>query len=178
MINLKHCTMDHIVYVDTRAREMEDLVMGIKSMIIRGASGRKLPHGRVNEGDILYFINNNGECEVKARGVVSSVLNTEKLTVEESFEMIIRNQDRLQLPDKQFEKLAGKRYLVLIGLNEIEEVKPFSRHFQVIGVISQFVPFAETWENKTHRYQNITISNSGYAVAVSMDSVLELISVP
>ena len=125
MINLNHCTMDHIVYVDTRAREMEDLVMGIKSMIIRGASGRKLPHGRVNEGDILYFINNNGECEVKARGVVSSVLNTEKLTVEESFEMIIRNQDRLQLPDKQFEKLAGKRYLVLIGLNEIEVVKPF-----------------------------------------------------
>jgi hypothetical protein len=125
MINLKHCTMDHIVYVDTRAREMEDLVMGIKSMIIRGASGRKLPHGRVNEGDILYFVNNNGECEVKARGVVSSVLNTEKLTVEESFETIIRHQDKLQLPDKQFEKIAGKRYLVLIGLNEIEEVKPF-----------------------------------------------------
>jgi hypothetical protein len=117
--------MDHIVYVDTRAREMEDLVMGIKSMIIRGASGRKLPHGRVNEGDILYFVNNNGECEVKARGVVSSVLNTEKLTVEESFETIIRHQDKLQLPDKQFEKIAGKRYLVLIGLNEIEEVKPF-----------------------------------------------------
>ena len=117
--------MDHIVIVDTRAKEIEDLVKGIKSMIIRGASGRKLPHGRVNEGDILYFVNNNGECEVKARGVVSSVLNTEKLTVEESFEMIIRNQDRLQLPDRQFEKLAGKRYLVLIGLNEIEEVKPF-----------------------------------------------------
>lgn len=117
--------MDHIVYVDIRSREMEDLVNGIRTMIIRGASGRKMPHGRVNEGDILYFVNNNGECEVKARGVVSSVLNTKKLTVEESFETIIRHQDRLQLPDKQFEKLAGKRYLVLIGLNDIEEVKPF-----------------------------------------------------
>ena len=125
MINLKHCTMDHIVYVDTKAREMEDLVNGIKSMIIRGASGRKFPHGIVNEGDILYFVNNNGEGEVKARGAVSSVLNSEKLTVEESFETIIRHQDKLQLPDKQFEKIAGKRYLVLIGLNEIEEVKPF-----------------------------------------------------
>jgi len=117
--------MDHIVIVDTRAKEIEDLVKGIKSMIIRGSSGRKLPHGRVNEGDILYFVNNNGEGEVKARGAVSSVLNSEKLTVEESFETIIRHQDKLQLPDKQFEKIAGKRYLVLIGLNEIEEVKPF-----------------------------------------------------
>ena len=117
--------MDHVVYLDIKAREMENLVKGNKSMIIRGATERKLPHGRVNEGDVLYFVNNNGEGEVKARGVVSSVLNSDKLTVEESFETIIRNQDKLQLPDKQFEKLAGKRYLVLIGLDGIEEVKPF-----------------------------------------------------
>jgi hypothetical protein len=94
-------------------------------MIIRGAAGRKLPHGSVNEGDILYFINNNGEGIVKARGVVSSVYNSDKLSFEESFETIIRNQDKLQLPDKQFEKWAGKRYLVLIGLDDIQEVKPF-----------------------------------------------------
>jgi hypothetical protein len=125
MINLKLFDMDHVVFLDTKAREMENLVKGNKSMIIRGAAGRKLPHGRVNEGDVLYFVNNNGESEVKARGVVASVLNSEKLTVEESFETIIRNQDKLQLPDKQFERLAGKRYLVLIGLDEIEEVRPF-----------------------------------------------------
>jgi hypothetical protein len=118
--------MDHVVYVDAKAGEMEDLVTGIKSMIIRGAEGRKLPHGRVNQGDTLYFIKNNGEGKVKARGVVTSVINSEKLTVEESFETIIRYQDRLQLPDKQFDRIAGKRYLVLIGIDDIEEVQPFS----------------------------------------------------
>ena len=117
--------MDHVVYLDAKANELENLVKGNKSMIIRGASGRKLPHGRVIEGDILYFINNNGEGEVKARGIVSYVLNSDKLSEEESFETIIRNQDKLQLPDEQFEKWAGKRYLVLIGLDDIEEVKPF-----------------------------------------------------
>jgi hypothetical protein len=94
-------------------------------MIIRGASGRKLPHGRVNEGDILYFINNNGEGEVKAMGIVRSVLNSDRLSIEESYETIIRNQDKLQLPDKQFEKFAGKRYLVLIGLDKIKVIDPF-----------------------------------------------------
>lgn len=59
---------------------------------------------------------------------------------------------------------------------EVEEVDPFKRHFQVIGVVSQFVPFAETWVNVTHKYQNHTISNSGYTIAVPMDPVLELIS--
>jgi V8-like Glu-specific endopeptidase len=47
--------------------------------------------------------------------------------------------------------------------------------FTVIGVVSQFVPFAELWENKTNRYTNINISNSGYAVVVPIDKVLELI---
>lgn len=117
--------MDHVVYLDAKARELENLVKGNKSMILRGANGRKLPHGRVNEGDILYFINNNGEGEVKARGIVSYVYNSDELSVEESFETIIRNQDKLQLPDKQFDRWAGKRYLVLIGLNDIMEIKPF-----------------------------------------------------
>jgi hypothetical protein len=107
------------------AKEMENLVNGIKSMIIRGAKEYNIPQGRVNEGDVLYFVNNNGESEVRARGVVCYVLNCEKLTVEESFETIIRHQDRLQLPDEQFDKVAGKSYLVLIGLTEVEEVKPF-----------------------------------------------------
>lgn len=117
--------MDHVVYLDAKAKELENLVMGNKSMILRAASGRKLPHGSVNEGDVLYFINNNGEREIKARGVVSSVINYVELSKEESFETIIRNQDKLQLPDEQFEKLAGKSHLVLIGLDDIEKVKPF-----------------------------------------------------
>jgi len=47
-------------------------------------------------------------------------------------------------------------------------------NFRVIGVITAFVPFAETWENKTQGYSTISISNSGYSVAVPMDKVLEL----
>jgi hypothetical protein len=117
--------MDHVVYLDAKSNELENLISGNKSMIVRGAEGRKIPHGRVNVGDILYFINDSGERQVKARGVVSSVLNSDELSIEESFETIIRNQDKLQLPDKQFEKLAGKRYLVLIGLDDIAEIEPF-----------------------------------------------------
>jgi hypothetical protein len=125
MVTLKHKVMDHIVFLEAGAQELLNLVNGNKSMIIRGSAGRNVPYGRVREGDILYFLNNNGEGEVKAKGVVSSVLNSEKLTVEESFETIIRYQDKLQLPDAQFERFAGKSYLVLIGLDDIEEVEPF-----------------------------------------------------
>jgi hypothetical protein len=118
--------MDHIVYLNTKAGELKNLIAGNKSMIIRAAEGRRLPYGRVSRGDTLFFINNNGEGKIKAKGIVSSVLNSGKLTIEESFETIIRNQDRLQLPDDQFERIAGKRYLVIIGVSDIQEIVPLS----------------------------------------------------
>ena len=57
--------MDHVVYLDAGAKELENLVNGNKAMILRGADERKLPHGNVNEGDMLYFINNNGKKKLK-----------------------------------------------------------------------------------------------------------------
>ena len=48
--------MDHVVYVDAKANELEQLLAGSKRMIVRGAAGRKLPHGRVHAGDTLYLI--------------------------------------------------------------------------------------------------------------------------
>lgn len=56
---------------------------------------------------------------------------------------------------------------------EVEE-DGFVKKFRIIGVVSQFVPVAETWRNMTHSYNNINISNSGYAIAIPMDFVLDL----
>jgi hypothetical protein len=123
--------MDHLVILDTAANEMEDLLKGAKSMIIRGSNVKGIPYGMVSEGDILYFVNNNNPGEVKARGVVSSVYNSYGMTEEESYELIIRNQDKLCLPDVIFYKWAGKRYLVLIELTDIEKVNSF--HIDLTG---------------------------------------------
>lgn len=135
--------MDHIVYLDSYSNELEDLIKGIKSMIIRGAEGRKLPFGKVNEGDILYFISKKWEGNVKARGIVTSVYSSDKLSEEESFETIIRNQDKLQLPDEQFEKLAGKKCLVLITLTNIEEIEPFQIDMSNFTNMDDWLPVGE-----------------------------------
>ena len=58
---------------------------------------------------------------------------------------------------------------------EVEVLSPGSFSYRIIGVVTQFVPFAEIWENKTQKYSNVQLSNSGYGVAVPMDMVLELL---
>jgi hypothetical protein len=58
---------------------------------------------------------------------------------------------------------------------EVEEER-LGAKFRIIGVVSQFVPVAETWLNMTHGYSNMNISNSGYAIAIPMDFVLDITS--
>lgn len=136
----KENTMDHVVYLDAKAGELEKILSGEKTMIIRGATGRKLPYGRVGESDILYFINNNAEGMVKASAVVSSVFNSEKMEEAESIALVKSQQDKLQLSDKQFEKWAGKRYIVLIGLKDAKAIKPFMIDKSSYGNMDDWLP--------------------------------------
>lgn len=118
--------MDHVVYLDAQAKELENLLSGKKTMIIRGATGRKLPHGRVHAGDLLYFINNNAEGMVRAKAKVKSAFHSEKMTEEESCTLVEKNQPKLGLTEKQVKRWAGKRYIVLIEVVDVKEVSPFA----------------------------------------------------
>jgi len=58
---------------------------------------------------------------------------------------------------------------------EVERVSATKISFKVIGLVSESVPLAETWVNKTYGYGYYTFSNSGYTVLVPIDKILELI---
>ncbi len=132
--------MDHIVYLDAKAKELDSLLEGKKSMIIRGAAGRKMPYGRVNPGNELYFINNNAEGVVKARAKVQLVVNSDKLSKEESVALVEANQDKLKLTTGQFKRWAGKRYIVLIEVSELEELEPFPIDKSDYGNMDDWLP--------------------------------------
>jgi hypothetical protein len=117
--------MDHVVYVDHKAEELEKLISGKKTLVIRGAMGRKFPYGRVNMGDVLFFIRNNGEGLVRARATVDSVFNSERMTPGESRRLVDEHLEDLQLSDAQYKRWAGKRYLVLISVFKVEELEAF-----------------------------------------------------
>jgi hypothetical protein len=87
--------------------------------------GRKLPYGRVNKSNLLYFIENNGDGQVKAKAVVDEVFNSEKLTKEESEEVVKKYQNKLLLGTNLMKRFAGKRFIVLISIKEFQEIPAF-----------------------------------------------------
>lgn len=57
---------------------------------------------------------------------------------------------------------------------QISQLGPLTEA-KVIGIVSQYVPFTETWVNTTMNYSDVQVHNSGYSIAEPMDAVLELI---
>ena len=47
--------MIHLVYLDNKEKVLEKIMSGKKTMIIRGAAGRKIPHSRVFNDEVLYL---------------------------------------------------------------------------------------------------------------------------
>jgi hypothetical protein len=117
--------MDHVVYLDAKAGELEKLLSEGKTAIIRGAAGRKMPYGRVQEGDMLYFLENDGSGQIKARATVASVFNSDKMDPESSAALVEHHQQNLQLSPAQTKRWAGKRYIVLIEVSNPEVLEPF-----------------------------------------------------
>lgn len=131
---------DHVVFLDTAAKELDKIIAGNKTAILRGAMGRKMPYGRVFPDDTLYFIQNNGEALVRAKATVKAVFNSPKLSQEGSSKMLEENSDKLNLEPKQFNRFKGKRYLVVVEISNPEILSPFPVDKSNYGNMDDWLP--------------------------------------
>jgi len=114
--------MVHLVYCDDKEKVLEKILDGTKIMIVRGAAGRKIPHSRVFEGELLYFMK-KGTKKISAMATVVSVQNYVKLTEEESRKVLADIQSKLNLSEKQIERWR-KRCLCLVEFKNVTPIEP------------------------------------------------------
>jgi len=132
--------MDHVVYLDYKAKELKNLVSGAKTMIIRGAMGRKFPYGKLQKDEVLYFIENKGDGMVKAKAIVADVYNSEQLSKEESIQLVEKYLDKLLLDSGMLKRFSGKRYIVLITLKDFKELEAFKIDRSAYGNMDDWLP--------------------------------------
>ena len=114
--------MVHLVYCDDKEKVLEKILAGSKTMIIRGAAGRKIPHSRVFEGEALYFMK-KGSGEISAKAVVREAQNYVKLSDREIDDILDKNQDKLDLSAAQ-KKRWHKKSLCLVEFSGVETIGP------------------------------------------------------
>lgn len=120
--------MVHLVYCDNTGKKgekvLDKILTGTKTMVVRGAAGRKIPHSRVFEGEQLYFME-KGSAEITATAVVKAVQNYVKLSDEEITKILADNQSKLNLSDKQKVRWH-KKCLCLVEFEDAHEIVPLA----------------------------------------------------
>lgn len=124
--------MVHLVYCDNAGKKgvrvLDKIIAGTKTMVVRGAAGRKIPHSRVFEGERLYFIE-KGSASITATAIVKSVQNYVKLSEEEITRILSENSGKLNLTDKQMVRWH-KKCLCLVEFENVEEITPIAFEHQ------------------------------------------------
>lgn len=118
--------MVHLVYCDNVGklgeRVLDKIITEVKTMVVRGAAGRKIPHSRVFEGETLYFME-KGTAKISACASVKSVQNYMRLTEDEIVQTLNDNQSKLALTDKQRVRWH-KKYLCLVEFENVQKIEP------------------------------------------------------
>ncbi|NLX47517.1 MAG: hypothetical protein GXY70_05050 [Euryarchaeota archaeon] len=135
--------MDHIVYLDKPAGALEAMRLGKKTMVGRAYNGRRSPYGKVKVGDMLYFTENDGQQIIYGRGRVTEVFDSPKLTHEESEALLERHRRDLWLSERQFLRMAGKRYLVLVTVDGFQEVPLFRFTRRDFHTLDDWIPVSD-----------------------------------
>ncbi len=117
---------EHLVYLDSKAKELEKLIKTEKTMIIRGASGKKSPlGGRAKINDIIYFVETGGNMMVTHKGIISNVVESYKMNPEESIAFIKKYDGQLNLSKEQYDRWSIKKCLAVYEIINIEMIEPF-----------------------------------------------------
>ena len=120
--------MVHLAYCDNAGKKgekvLDKILAGTKTMVVRGAAGRKIPHSRVFEGERLYFME-KGSARITATAVVKAVQNYVKLSDEEITKTLADNQSKLNLSDKQ-KAHWHKKCLCLVEFENVKEISPLA----------------------------------------------------
>lgn len=118
--------MVHLVYCDNVGKKgervLDKIMVGTKTMVVRGAAGRKIPHSRVFDDEKLFFME-KGSGVITACATVKSVHNFVKLSEEEIIQVFDEYQPKLNLSEKQRVRWS-KKFLCLVEFENVKAIEP------------------------------------------------------
>jgi hypothetical protein len=114
--------MNHLVYLDARAGELEKILSGVKTMLVKEFDPAQTIALYVNPGDSLYFLRDQDDSAVRVKASVVRVLNFTKTFEEDPLDTLKEMQPKLQLTEDQFNFWAGKEYIQLVEFEAAQKI--------------------------------------------------------
>ncbi len=132
--------MNHLVFLDARAGELEKILSGVKTMLMKECGPLQTRTNPVNPGDSLYFLRDHEDCVVRVKATVVRVLfvsNHEADLAHALKEM----QPRLHLTENQFNDWTAKQQVLLVEFGSAHKIDPFQVASHTIQEQSAWISF-------------------------------------
>ncbi len=130
--------MNHLVFLDARAGELEKILSGVKTMLVKEFDPAPTHAHPVRPGDSLYFLRDRDECVVRVKATVVRVLPLAGPTEKDLTHTMKAMQSRLHLTEDQFNLWSAKEQVLLV---EFES----ARKIEVVQIASQKLVARPEW---------------------------------
>src|SRR5512136_1929719 len=107
-------SMNHLVFLDTQAGELEKILSGIKCMVVKEFDPAQAAGQAVRPGDDLYFLRNKDECVLRVTATVVRVLFCADDADQDLSHTLKEMQPRLQLTEDQYNHWSAKQQILLV----------------------------------------------------------------
>ncbi len=114
--------MNHLVFLDAQAGELEKILSGIQSMVVKEFDPARSAGQAVRPGDNLYFLRNKDECIVRVKATVTRVLFFTNNLDEEISHTLKEMQPRLQFTEEQYNHWSAKKQVLLVEFEHAQKM--------------------------------------------------------
>jgi hypothetical protein len=135
--------MNHLVYLDARAGELEKILSGVKTMLVREFDSAQSSTYPVKPGDSLYFLKDHDDCAVRVKATAVRILHISKHGEENLTHALKEMQPRLHLTEDQYNYWAAKQQVLLVEFGSACKIKPFQVASHTLQDRSGWISFEE-----------------------------------
>ena len=114
--------MNYLVSLDARAGELEKILSGVKTMLVKEFEPAQTTAYPINPGDGLYFLRNNDDCIVRVKATVVRVLYFTNRLDGDMSHTLKETQPGLQLTEDQFNYWSMKKQVLLVEFDSAQKI--------------------------------------------------------
>jgi hypothetical protein len=114
--------MDHLVFLNAQAGELEKILSGVKTMLVKEFDPAHTAAHAVNPGDSLYFLRDRDECALRVKATVTRVLFLTNHSDQDLSHTLKEMQPRLQLTEDQYNTWSARRQVLLVEFESAHKI--------------------------------------------------------
>src|SRR4030042_2686008 len=120
--NQGNVSMNYLVLLDAQACELEKILSGLKSMILKEFDPARTAGQPVSAGDSLYFLRDKDECSLRVKANVVRVLAINNNLDNDLSHTLKEHQPKLQLTEDQYNYWSVKKQALLVEFESAHKI--------------------------------------------------------